>query len=91
MIKSWFVKKTFLKIMSVELDVLKKHLSINFPEAFEISIKDYVGDQNHYSIKIRDKSFKNLSILQQHRLVYNSISSLLKNDLHAIDLKTSAE
>ncbi len=74
--------------MAVELNTLKKLLEMKFPNAQKISIEDFVGDQNHYSITVIDKAFKGLTILAQHRIVYNSISKLLEEDLHAIDLKT---
>ncbi|MCE3255376.1 MAG: BolA family transcriptional regulator [Rickettsiaceae bacterium] len=67
------------------------HVLINkaFPEA-QIKIVDLVGDENHYSVEIIDKSFAGKSRVEQHKMVNNALKGYLGDILHAMQLKTSA-
>ncbi|MDZ5762022.1 BolA family transcriptional regulator [Candidatus Cyrtobacter comes] len=68
---------------SVELfDSIKTKL----PDA-DINIIDTVGDQDHYKVSISSSYFNGLSMLQQHRLVYEALGEKLKF-LHALSLET---
>ena len=47
-----------------------------------------MGDNNHYSAKIRSKIFKGMSKVEQHKLVYKSLKGKMGNELHALALET---
>jgi stress-induced morphogen len=66
---------------------LKDILQTNFPND-KIIIKDYAGDQNHYSIEIISDAFQGLSLIKQHRLVKNALGEILQKELHAVTIKT---
>lgn len=76
--------------MAIAETKLKLILQENFPDA-KIIIKDLVGDQNHYSLDITCDSFKDLTLIKQHKLVKNALAEVLKGELHAITIKTRAE
>ena len=59
----------------------------SIPDAI-IEIKDLMGDNNHYSAVIKSKLFKNLSKIEQHKLVYKSLEGKMGNELHALSLTT---
>lgn len=69
---------------------LKNILQQNFPEA-KIIIQDLAGDQDHYSLEITCESFRGLPLIKQHKLVKNALSEVLKQELHAITIKTKIE
>ena len=62
----------------------------SIPDAI-IEIKDLMGDNNHYSATIKSKLFNNLSKIEQHKMVYNSLKGKMGNELHALMLKTKTE
>lgn len=66
---------------------LKSILQQNFPDA-KIILKDLVGNQDHYALEITSKSFQGLTLIKQHKLVTNALSDVLKQELHAITIKT---
>ena len=71
--------------MPISLPQLKNLLTSAFPFA-EISVRDLVGDQDHYEISVHCSSFQGLSPVQQHQKVY----AALKNyNIHALSIKTS--
>ena len=47
----------------------------------------------HYTITIVSDTFKDLSLIKRHRLVYDAIGILMKTDIHALSIhaKTQAE
>ena len=47
-----------------------------------------MGDSNHYSAIIKSARFKNLSKIEQHKLVYKSLKGKMGNELHALSITT---
>jgi stress-induced morphogen len=76
--------------MAIAESKLKDILQTNFP-GDKIIIKDYVGDQDHYSIEIISESFRGLPLIKQHKLVKNALSEVLQKELHAVTIKTRVE
>ena len=74
-----------MNIKDIE-DLIKKKI----PDA-KVIIKDLVGDSNHFSAKIISKEFNGKTRLEQHKIVYNALSEELKEDLHALTIKTIEE
>ena len=60
------------------------------PDA-KIVIKDLVGDSNHFSAEITSKKFNGKTRIEQHKMVYNALSEELKEELHALSIKTMEE
>lgn len=76
--------------MPIAKDKLQGILTSSFPQA-KIKIIDLVGDSNHYGVTIIDKIFAGKSRIEQHRMVNNSLKSCLGDELHAMQLMTSAD
>lgn len=75
--------------MSIDQETLIKILTKNFPQAL-IKIEDMVGDQNHYSLEISSNLFAGKSLIQQHKMVNDSLKCCLGTKLHALKIKTIA-
>lgn len=60
------------------------------PDA-QVRIDDLRGDGDHYAATVISPSFKGLSRVQQHQLVYKALKGRMGNELHALALQTSAE
>ena len=73
--------------MPLPIDEIKKLIKESIPDA-SIEIKDLMGDNNHYSATIRSELFKNLSKIEQHKLVYKSLKGKMGNELHALSITT---
>ena len=73
--------------MSLPINEIEKMIKESIPDA-KIEIKDLMGDNNHYSAKIKSKLFNNLSKIEQHKLVYKSLKGKMGNELHALALTT---
>lgn len=62
-------------------------LRINFPDA-KIELIDLAGDNDHWSLTIQDETFKGIPKIKQHKLVNESLKSVLGGKLHALSIKT---
>ncbi|MBV8593040.1 MAG: BolA family transcriptional regulator [Caulobacteraceae bacterium] len=60
-----------------------------FPDA-SIEIEDLAGDGDHYRARIRAETFRGLSRVRQHQLVYAALEGRMGGELHALALETSA-
>ena len=69
-------------------DDIKKLIKDKMPDAL-IEIEDIKGDNNHYRAKVISSSFKGLSKINQHKLVYSALGSHMGTTLHALMLETS--
>ena len=69
---------------------IEKMIKESIPDA-KVEIKDLMGDNNHYSAKIKSKLFNNLSKIEQHKLVYKSLKGKMGNELHALSITTEEE
>ena len=59
-----------------------------FPNA-KVIIDDLRGDGDHYAAYIETSSFKGLSKVKQHQMVYKALKGKMGYDLHALALNTS--
>ena len=76
--------------MPLPIEEIKKLILESIPDA-SIEIKDLMGDKNHYAAKIKSTKFKNLSKIDQHKLVYKALKGKMGNELHALSLTTEAK
>ena len=73
--------------MPLPLEEIKRMIKEEIPDA-SIEIKDLMGDNNHYAATIKSSKFKNLSKIEQHKLVYKSLKGKMGNELHALSINT---
>ena len=73
--------------MPLPINEIKKLIKESLPDA-SIEIKDLMGDNNHYSATIKSNLFKNLSKIEQHKIVYKSLKGKMGNELHALSITT---
>ncbi|GLS78309.1 ATP-binding protein [Oharaeibacter diazotrophicus] len=59
------------------------------PDA-RIEIRDLAGDGDHYSAIVVSESFRGLTRVKQHQIVYDALKGKMGGQLHALALQTSA-
>ena len=76
--------------MSMTKDNIEQLIIQSIPDA-KVTIEDLRGDGDHYSAIVVSKSFDGKSMIQQHKMVYESLKGKMGNELHALELKTKSE
>jgi stress-induced morphogen len=75
------------KKMAMDAAEILRLIQESIPDA-EVSIEDLRGDGDHYSATVLSESFKGVSRVQQHQLVYKALKGRMGEQLHALALKT---
>lgn len=73
--------------MAIEHEKLYSLLQTGFPQS-EIELVDTAGDSNHYEVTVKSEKFRGLSLIQQHKMVYNAVGDYLGKELHALKVNT---
>ncbi|MCH2545364.1 MAG: BolA/IbaG family iron-sulfur metabolism protein [Alphaproteobacteria bacterium] len=76
--------------MAMTKDNIEELIKQSIPDA-KVTIEDLRGDGDHYSAIVVSKSFDGKSMIQQHKMVYESLQGKMGNELHALELKTKSE
>lgn len=58
------------------------------PDA-RVSVEDLAGDGDHYAASVVSESFRGLSRVKQHQLVFQALGGRMGGQLHALALQTS--
>tara|TARA_Y100001970_G_scaffold35562_1_gene43965 strand:+ start:27 stop:272 length:246 start_codon:yes stop_codon:yes gene_type:complete len=66
---------------------IKEQLESNLKKA-KIFIQDMTGNNNHFNVIIISNSFKDLTLIEQHRKVYTILDDMITKEIHALQLKT---
>ena len=53
-----------------------------------VEVEDTTGTGDHFNAVIISDDFKNISLIEQHQLVYKTLGTYLTNEIHALQLKT---
>jgi stress-induced morphogen len=72
----------------IEPDVLKQHLRNAFPDAPVLELEDLTGTKDHYKAVIVHAAFRGKTRIEQHKLVYQALGTLMQGPVHALALET---
>lgn len=75
--------------MPMDASEIERMIKEAIPDA-QIKINDLAGDGDHYSAEVVSESFRGLSRVKQHQMVYNALKGNMGGVLHALALQTSA-
>ena len=60
-----------------------------FPDATEVSVVDRTGGGDHFHVTVASARFQGLSLVDQHRLVYDALAApLAAGSIHELRIKT---
>ena len=65
------------------------HLTIMDDTGKHLRHQHYDGGR-HFKIIIVSSTFEGVSLLDRHKLVYQALAGMIKNEIHALGLKTIA-
>jgi stress-induced morphogen len=80
---------TVASIGGVAIASLRADLERAFPEATELSVVDRTGTGDHFQVTVASGRFQGLSLLEQHKLVYDALAGpLADGTIHELRIKT---
>ncbi|MEN3166080.1 BolA family transcriptional regulator [Gluconobacter sp. OJB] len=73
--------------MPMAASEIERTILAAIPDA-RIEIEDLAGDGDHYACQVTSETFRGLSRVRQHKLVYDAFGTRMGTELHAMALKT---
>jgi stress-induced morphogen len=71
---------------------LEQLLRDAFPDANELAVEDRTGGGDHFQVTVASPRFQGLSLVEQHRLVYDALAGpLADGTIHELRIKTRGE
>ncbi|MEJ7568082.1 MAG: BolA family protein [Gaiellaceae bacterium] len=71
-------------------DTLDTLLRRAFPDASALTVEDRTGGGDHFQVTVASDSFDGLSLVEQHRLVYDALAApLADGSIHELRIKTT--
>jgi stress-induced morphogen len=76
-------------MQSMAIDPLRALLEQAFPDAEELNVLDRTGGGDHFHVVVQTDRFDGLSLIDQHRLVYDALAApLADGTIHELRITT---
>jgi stress-induced morphogen len=75
--------------MAMAANEIEALIKAALPDA-RITVEDLAGDGDHYAANVVSATFRGLSRVKQHQIVYAALLGRMGGELHALALQTSA-
>jgi stress-induced morphogen len=62
-------------------------IKAQIPDA-HVEVSDMTGTFDHLEITVTSQAFKDKSLIQQHKMIMDTLKDALKGPVHAVKLKT---
>ena len=68
---------------------IRELLEAAFPSASSVDVQDRTGGGDHFQVTVASTRFEGLSLVDQHRLVYDALAEpLADGSIHELRIKT---
>lgn len=64
-------------------DILEKKIKDS-----KVFIRDMNGNQDHFSVIVISSEFEGISMINQHKKVYDALEDMVTKEIHALQIKT---
>ena len=75
--------------MAMAASEIEAMIRAALPDA-RVTVEDLAGDGDHYAANVVSESFRGVSRVKQHQMVYAALRGRMGGELHALALQTSA-
>jgi stress-induced morphogen len=73
--------------MAMDQGEIERLIKAGIPDA-QVTVRDLVGDGDHWAATVVSESFRGKSRVQQHQVVYAALKDQMGGILHALALQT---
>ena len=64
-------------------DILEKKIKDS-----KVFIRDMNGNQDHFSVIVISPEFEGVSMINQHKKIYDALEDMVTKEIHALQIKT---
>ena len=73
----------------MQTEAVKGLILASMPDA-DVEVRDMTGTGDHFNIFVAHASFKGLTLVEQHKKVFDALSAEMDRGIHAVQLRTRA-
>lgn len=74
----------------LKTELTPKHLDVIDESDEHIGHAGAASGAGHYYVNIISEKFKDKSLIERHRMVYNALSSMMPDEIHALRIKAAS-
>ena len=74
--------------MPMDANEIEALIKAALPDA-KVTVEDLAGDGDHYAATVVSETFRGVSRVKQHQIVYAALHGRMGGELHALALQTS--
>ncbi len=75
--------------MAMQAGEIESLIRAALPDA-SVTVEDLAGDGDHYAATVISESFRGMTRVKQHQLVFQALGGRMGGTLHALALQTAA-
>jgi stress-induced morphogen len=72
---------------TLTVEGVRRLVAESFPDG-DVLVTDLTGTSDHFGVEVTSTRFAGLSLIEQHKLVHQSVGSHLTNAIHALEIRT---
>ncbi len=73
--------------MAMQASEIEALIKTALPDA-RVTVEDLAGDGDHYAAEVISETFRGLSRVKQHQMVFQALGGRMGGQLHALALQT---
>lgn len=71
----------------ITFEEIERMILVKIPDA-SVKVEDMTGTNDHFEIEVVSSVFKDKSLIQQHKMVFEALQKEMDGRIHAVKLKT---
>ena len=72
------------------INLIKKNINVEFIDINDLTSKhekhEHYDQGGHYTLIVVSDDFKNISLLERHKIIYVILDGMLKKEIHALSI-----
>ena len=74
----------------MNINSIKEKIKKHIPDS-RVKVKDKTGNGDHFSVLVISNEFEGITLVDRHKMIYESLSQYVTKEIHALQIKTYTE
>ena len=71
----------------MNINSIKEKIKQHIPNS-SVEVKDNTGTGDHFSVLVISDKFEGITLVNRHKMIYESLSQYVTKEIHALQIKT---
>ena len=74
----------------MNINYIKEKITKHIPDS-KVEVKDKTGTGDHFSVLVISNKFEGITLVDRHKMIYESLSQYVTKEIHALQIRTYTE